>query len=93
MIKHTDEVFLGPEDILEIDIPPKVSNSAGYQNIVTMVCVFSRSLRRKSGKFRFFQEPIKVGFSSTKMCFQEISKVVHFKENGSAAKMIEEFTH
>ena len=41
MIKHTDEVFLGPEDILEIDIPPKVSNSAGYQNIVTMVCVFA----------------------------------------------------
>ena len=27
------------------------------------------------------------------MCFQELTNVVHFKENGSAAKMIVEISH
>ena len=33
-----------PKDILEIDILPNLPNSAGYQNIVTMIDVFSRYL-------------------------------------------------
>ena len=43
MINNTEHV-LGPEDILEIDILPNLPNSAGYQNIVTMIDVFSRYL-------------------------------------------------
>ena len=39
MINNTEHV-LGPEDILEIDILPNLPNSAGYQNIVTMIDVF-----------------------------------------------------
>ena len=35
---------MGPEDILETDIQPNLPNSAGYQNIVTMIDVFSRYL-------------------------------------------------
>ena len=41
MINNTEHV-LGPEDILEIDILPNLPNSAGYQNILTMIDVFSR---------------------------------------------------
>ena len=33
---------MGPDDILEIDILPNLPNSAGYQNSVTMIDVFSR---------------------------------------------------
>ena len=36
MINNTDHV-LEPEDILQIDILPNLPNSAGYQNIVTMI--------------------------------------------------------
>ena len=43
MINNTEHV-LGPEDILEIDILPNLPNSAGYQNIVTLIDVFSRYL-------------------------------------------------
>ena len=43
MINNTEHV-LGPEDILEIDILPNLPNSAGYQNIVTMIDVLSRYL-------------------------------------------------
>ena len=43
MINNTEHV-LGPEDILEIDVLPNLPNSAGYQNIVTMIYVFSRYL-------------------------------------------------
>ena len=43
MINNTEHV-LGPEDILEIDILPNLPNSSGYQNIVTMIDVFSRYL-------------------------------------------------
>ena len=43
MINNTEHV-LGPEDILEIDILPYLPNSAGNQNIVTMIDVFSRYL-------------------------------------------------
>ena len=43
LINATEHV-LGPEDILEIDILPNLPNSAGYQNIVTMIDVFSRYL-------------------------------------------------
>ena len=43
MINNTEDV-LGPEDILEIDILPNLPNWAGYQNIVTMIDVFSRYL-------------------------------------------------
>ena len=43
MINNTEHV-LGPEDILEIDVLPNLPNSAGYQNIVTMIDVFSRYL-------------------------------------------------
>ena len=43
MINNTEHV-LGPEDILEIDILPNLPNSAEYQNIVTMIDVFSRYL-------------------------------------------------
>ena len=43
MINNTEHV-LGPEDLLEIDILPNLTNSAGYQNIVTMIGVFSRYL-------------------------------------------------
>ena len=43
MINNTEHV-LGPEDILEIDKLPNLPNSAGYQNIVTMIDVFSRYL-------------------------------------------------
>ena len=43
MINKTENV-LGPEDILGIDILPNLPNSAGYQNIVTMIDVFSRHL-------------------------------------------------
>ena len=43
MINNTEHV-LGPEYILEIDIVPNLPNSAGYQNIVTMINVFSRYL-------------------------------------------------
>ena len=43
MINNTEQV-LGPEDILEIDILPNLPNSTGYQNIVTMIDVFSRYL-------------------------------------------------
>ena len=43
MINNTEHV-LGPKDILEIDILPNLPNSAGYQNIVTMIDVFSRYL-------------------------------------------------
>ena len=43
MINNTEHV-LGPEDILEIDILPNLPNSAGYQNIVTMIDVFSRCI-------------------------------------------------
>ena len=43
MINNTEHV-LGPEDILEIDILPNLPNSAGFQNIVTMIDVFSRCL-------------------------------------------------
>ena len=43
MINNTEHV-LGPEDILEIDILPNLPSSAGYQNIVTMIDVFSRYL-------------------------------------------------
>ena len=39
MINNTEHVP-GPEDILEIDILPNLPNSAGYQNIVTMIDVF-----------------------------------------------------
>ena len=39
-----NEFSLGPEDILEIDISPKLPNSAGYQHIMTMIDVFSRYL-------------------------------------------------
>ena len=42
-INNTEHV-LGPEDILEIDILPNLPNCAGYQNIVTMIDVFSRCL-------------------------------------------------
>ena len=41
MINNTEHT-LGPEDILEIDILPNLPNSAGYQNIVTMIDVFPR---------------------------------------------------
>ena len=41
MITNTYYI-LEPEDILEIDILPNLSNSAGYQNIVTMIDVCSR---------------------------------------------------
>ena len=40
MINNTEHV-LGLEDILEIDILPNLPNSAAYQNIVTMIDVFS----------------------------------------------------
>ena len=40
MINNTEHV-LGPEDILEIDILSNLPNSAGYQNNVTMIDVFS----------------------------------------------------
>ena len=43
MINNTEHV-LGPKDILEIDIMPNLPNSAAYQNIVTMIDVFSRYL-------------------------------------------------
>ena len=43
MINNTEHVLI-PEDILEIDILPNLPNSAGYQNIVTMIDVFSRYL-------------------------------------------------
>ena len=43
MINNTEHVP-GPEDILEIDILPNLPNSAGYQNIVTMIDVFLRYL-------------------------------------------------
>ena len=43
MINNTEHV-LGPEDILEIDILLNLPNSTGYQNIVTMIDVFSRYL-------------------------------------------------
>ena len=43
MINNTEDV-LGPKDILEIDILPNLPNSAGYQNIVSMIDVFSRYL-------------------------------------------------
>ena len=43
MINKTEHV-LGPEDILELDILPNLPNSLGYQNIVTMIDVFSRYL-------------------------------------------------
>ena len=43
LINNTEHV-LGPEDILEIDILLNLLNSAGYQNIVTMIDVFSRYL-------------------------------------------------
>ena len=43
LINATEHV-LDPEDILEIDILPNLPNSAGYQNIVTMIDVFSRYL-------------------------------------------------
>ena len=43
MINNTEHV-LGPEDILEIDILANLPNSAEYQNIVTMIDVFSRYL-------------------------------------------------
>ena len=42
-INKTENV-LGPEDILEIDIITNLPNSAGYQNIVSMIDVFSRHL-------------------------------------------------
>ena len=42
-INNTEHV-LGPEDILKIDILPNLPNSAGYQNIITMIDVFSRYL-------------------------------------------------
>ena len=41
----------------------------------------------------FFKNWQKLVFSPTKMCFQEITKDVHFKENGGAAKLIKDFTH
>ena len=41
MINNTEHVQ-GTEDILETDILPNLPNSAGYQNIVTMIDVFSR---------------------------------------------------
>ena len=43
MINITEHV-LGPEHILKIDLLPNLPNSAGYQNIVTMIDVFSRYL-------------------------------------------------
>ena len=43
MINNTEHV-LCPEDILEIDILPNLPNSAGHQNIVTTIDVFSRYL-------------------------------------------------
>ena len=43
MINNTEHV-LGPEYILEINTLPNLPNSAGYQNIVTMIDVFSRYL-------------------------------------------------
>ena len=43
MINNTENVLV-PEDILEIDILPNLPNSAGYENIVTMIDVFSRYL-------------------------------------------------
>ena len=43
MINNTEHV-LSPEAILEIDILPNLPNSAGYQNIVTMIDVLSRYL-------------------------------------------------
>ena len=43
MINNTEHV-LGPESILEIDILTNLPNSVGYQNIVTMIDVFSRYL-------------------------------------------------
>ena len=43
MINNTEHVS-GPEDIIEIDILPNLLFSAGYQNIVTMIDVFSRYL-------------------------------------------------
>ena len=44
------------------------------------------SLRCQSGKFWFFQELTKVGFLIYQMCFQELTKIVHFKENDTATK-------
>ena len=43
MINNTEHI-LGPVDILEINTLPNLPNSAGYQNIVTMIDVFSRYL-------------------------------------------------
>ena len=43
MINPTD-FSMGPEDILEIDILPNLSSSAGYQHNITMIDVFSRYL-------------------------------------------------
>ena len=43
IINNTEHV-LGPENILEIDILPNLPNKAGYQNIFTMIDVFSRYL-------------------------------------------------
>ena len=43
MINNTEHV-LGSEDIPKNDILPNLPNSAGYQNIVTMIDVFSRYL-------------------------------------------------
>ena len=35
---------LGPEDALQIDFPPKLPPSGGYENIITALDVFSRYL-------------------------------------------------
>ena len=43
MINNTKHV-LGPEDILEKDLLLILPNSIGYQNIVTILDVFSRYL-------------------------------------------------
>ena len=43
IINNTEHV-LGPEDFLEINIIPNLPSFAGYQNIITMIDVFSRFL-------------------------------------------------
>ena len=43
-LNNKTEHFLGPKDILDIDILSHLPNSAGYQNIVTVIDVFSRYL-------------------------------------------------
>ena len=78
--------------LFKAENPNKVS-FLGSRHLVSSHFWRKVALRRQSGSFDFFNNWQKLVFSPIKMCFQEFTKVVHFNENGSAAKMIEKFTH